>query len=159
MRLGPGDRLTPPTPGTRRQSTMAAHVLDTCPNCGKRIGLPLTGCTTLVGESLIANSGGKCPDCGADLVDDHPLRDVGSFDLLAAAKNEGEKLDVNVVDLPLPIRLRLLIIKMNVGTLGGLLDLPRDLVRDELSDHVSYFSQIEEMLDGYGLSWRAGPEE
>ncbi|WP_145052718.1 hypothetical protein [Lignipirellula cremea] len=133
---------------------MTSHVLNPCPQCGRRFDFPLTGCMTFVAESLIANSNGKCPECGTPVVVDQPLPTAEHVDSLAAAQTDSEKRDVKIVDLPLSIRCRLQIHKMNIETLGGLLQISKDAVRQQLAESPTYIDDIQSMLDEHGLKWQ-----
>jgi hypothetical protein len=133
---------------------MASHVLNPCPHCGRRFDFPVTGCMTFVAESLIANSGGRCPNCGTMVVFDGLPPHMSVVGPLVAAETPEEKLKVNVVDLPLPVRCRAKIYKLNVETLGDLLCLSKNIVRSHLADSPNCFPEIEEMLNEHGLEWK-----
>lgn len=132
---------------------MAAYALNPCPQCGRRFDFPLTGCMTYVAEWLTANSHGKCPDCGTTVVVDQPQPVSESLNPIAAARTQTEKLNVKVVDLPLSVGCRNKIQKMNLITLGELLQFPKESIRQGLADSPNCFEQIESLLDEHGMEW------
>jgi DNA-directed RNA polymerase subunit RPC12/RpoP len=136
---------------------MTSQVINPCPMCGKRFGFPLTGCMTFVAESLIANSDGKCPACGTTVVVDQPpsvTEPLHPPDALAAAQTETERRNVKIADLPLSVRCRLQIHRMDIHSLGELLQRPKDTVRRHLAGSPNYFDQLQALLDQHGLEWR-----
>lgn len=132
---------------------MAQTLLTPCPGCGKRFNMPLTGCITGVVEQLLADSEGKCPDCGTCVVVDQPEVERTAYDPFADAHSLAEIRAIPIVDLQLPVRCRLTLTNMGATTVGDLLDAGRQAVREHTEDSTSCAEQLQELFARNNVPW------
>lgn len=131
---------------------MSREVLNPCPKCGKRFDFPLTGCMTFVDEFLMASTGGKCPECGTQVVLDRPVEfRRRQVNMLLAAKSPAEAEAVQLVDLDLPVRCRLLLMRMGIETFGDLVQHAKEtFLSPRLESGISCLEEVLKLLEGRG---------
>ena len=127
-------------------------VLNPCPTCGTRFDF--NGCMTFVDYFLEKLSGGKCPDCGTQVV----IRVAESFrpELWERATTESEIRSVVIEQLDLSVRTRRSLEQAGIATVGELLDSTEAQIRRGLAVSDSVIAEIERLLATKGLSL-AGP--
>lgn len=136
------------------QGTMSHYLLTPCPKCGLPLTFPGMPSVDYVIEGLIARTGGKCPECGEQVVvDQEPPREVAPMNMLTEATTIDEIRAFPIVDLPLPLRCRLAITTLGVCNLGELFDLTRPIVRERLAEHPSYIEDIERLFNEHAIEW------
>jgi DNA-directed RNA polymerase subunit RPC12/RpoP len=132
---------------------MPLYLPDECPKCGVRLMLPAMSVDYII-EGLMAESGGKCPECGEQVVvDQPPQRKPRVDDLLDVAKTIDEIRAVPVVDFALSVRSRRAIFRLGVNNMGDLLDLTRQTAHERLSDQPNVLEELEQLLAKHGIHW------
>lgn len=132
---------------------MSLHLLTKCPKCGLSLTFPAMPSIDYVIEGLMAESGGKCPECGEQVVVGQPPPKPVRSDALALASSVDEVRAVPVVDLPLSIRCRLAISRLGVSTVGELLDLKKQTVRERLREDPAFMDGVEQLLGKHNINW------
>lgn len=114
---------------------MAKYLLDPCPNCDTPMHFPAMPSIEFVIERLMADSGGKCPICGEQVVVDELPPKKQPLDPLGAAHATEGICQLNINDLPLSVRCRAAIVQTKAVTVGDLLERGRDGVLEDLGEN------------------------
>jgi rRNA maturation protein Nop10 len=123
-------------------------VLNPCPTCGKRFDIG--GCMTFVDYFLEKSHGGKCPDCGTQVVIRVPER--FQPEVWERAKSLPEIRAVVIEDLYLSVRTKRSLEQVGITTVGDLLDSTEARIRDGVSVSDSVIAEIERLLASKRLS-------
>jgi endogenous inhibitor of DNA gyrase (YacG/DUF329 family) len=130
------------------QPRLRNDVLNPCPTCGKRFDVG--DCMTFVDYFLEQLHGGKCPDCGTQVVFQVPER----FQpwLWEQATTESEIRAIVIDELDLSVRTRRSLEQVGITTVGELLDSTEARIRQGLTVSDSVIAEIERLLASKGLS-------
>lgn len=133
---------------------MPHHLPHTCPGCGLALHYPTMPSVEYVIEGLLAETGGRCPECGEQVVfcEEPPPREC--IDAFATADSLEELRAVPIVDLPLSVRCRLAIFRMGLETVGDILDSPRERVCRRLREtDPAYTEDLCRLLGERDIPW------
>jgi len=123
-------------------------VLNPCPTCGKRFDL--NGCMTFVGDFLEKLHSGKCPACGTQVV--IRVSDPFQPEIWEQATTLPEIRTIAMEKLDLSVRTRISLRKLNITTIGDLLDSSEATFQQGLAVPDSVIDEIRRLLATKGLS-------
>jgi rRNA maturation protein Nop10 len=124
------------------------EVRNPCPTCGKRFDV--RGCMTFVDYFLEQLSGGKCPDCGTQVVFQVPER--FQPELWEQATTDTEIRAILIEELGLSVRTTRSLEQVGITTVGELLDSTEARIREGLTVSDSVIAEIGRLLASKGLS-------
>jgi len=132
---------------------MAKHLLHPCPNCGASMHFPAMPSIEYVIAGLMAESGGKCPLCGEQVVVDQPPPPRAPHDPFAEARTLEQMREIQIVDLPLSVKCRLALTRANAETLGDLLNHGRAAVLRHLGEFSACADDLCRLFAKHNIRW------
>jgi hypothetical protein len=132
---------------------MAKYLLHPCPNCDASMHLPAMPSIECIIEGLMAETGGKCPLCGEQVVVDEPPPPRAPYDPFAEAQTPQQVREIKIVDLPLSVRCRLALTKTDSETLGDILNHGRHAVLKHLGESSACAHDLCRLLAKHSVVW------
>jgi hypothetical protein len=130
-------------------SLTRTEVLNPCPTCGKRFDVG--GCMTFVDQFLTELHGGKCPDCGTQVV--KQVEGGWQPEVWERATGLADIRAVRIDALDLSVRTKNSLEQLGIVSIGDLLDCGAGRIRRGLAVAEPVLREVRQLLAEKSLSF------